>query len=273
MGNTPLSQEAIRWLRPAIGLGVSNTDDWAGLQLDSVVFGGEASIPSRLDVSGAPYRFTPEKVAFHQDFSAALPQENIQEGAQFIGQAPGALTISLPAGSDPEKTMLRFPTRPIDETNYYGIRYRFTGSNDNLWDPWASFHIKLVNVAEEKKDTFDISFGNFRQSGTYGANFGLNMSMAQYPFGQNVASNFWHTLELTITPPDGQSDVYHGYFWADEALLGERDLGGDPARVLGPAAPLILNVNLISNGNRQVPLAVEIDDLVAGSLVAGEGSR
>ena len=274
INNVPIGLDlAVRWLQPTFILQAGYTDGWAGLQLDGVVFGADTPIPSRLEPAGAPYHFTPDKVGLHEDFLAPLPAEIVPAGALYVSQVPGAFTFNLPAGMDQIGYTIRFPTRPINENNYYAIRYRFTGTNGNPWEPWDALCIFLKNEAVSNADHFDISFCNFRQSGTFGVSFGTHTGLGQFRSKENVTSNLWHTLEMVISPPSDQADVYHGYFWVDGALLGKCDLDSDPARMLDPAAPLTFNVNLHGNGNRQVPLAAELNDLVIGSLAAGEGNR
>lgn len=254
-----------RWMRLVVTLGATNTDNWVGMQIDEVLFGSDEPIPSRLEASGAPFHFTPETILLHQDFNAPLPAENIQAGAGYVSHVAGSASLQVPSGEEKSGVMLRFPTRPIDEINYYAARFRFTSEEGNPWNAWSSFHIKIGDGNKYWEDKFDISFGYFPSSDTFGVSFGIMNGLAQYPF--NFAEQpIWHTFEMIIQPPRTEGGGYVGWFWADGGLLGQTTLRDDPSRLLDPQAAYILNVNLASEGSRQNPFSVELDDLIIGTL-------
>jgi hypothetical protein len=254
------------WMRNTLTLYVSNTTDWIGMQVDQIIYGAEQPLPSMQQPEQAVYHYTPDKVTLHEDFNGALNPQKIQSGNNMITQGGGVLRMSIPPGLEPNGAQLRFPTRPINENNYYATRYRYTSPADNYWDPWASFQIKVLDPTTKWGDGFDMVFVLFRQSSAFGCAFGLGGSLAQFPFGQYQGSQAWHTLELAVQAPEGPGEVYTGYFWADGTLLGIVPMPGDPARLLNPNTPLILNVNLVSQGYHPNVFSVEVDDLVIGSL-------
>jgi hypothetical protein len=254
-----------RWMRLGISMYISNTDEWTGMQVDEVLLGADEPISSRLEASGAPFHFTPEAVLLHQDFNAPLPVENIQAGAGFVSHAPGTATLRLPVGEEKTGVMLRFPTRPINEANYYATRFRFSSEEGNPWNSWSSFHIKIGDGNKSWDDKFDISFGYFPSSDTFGVSFGIMNGLAQFPF-DFAGRPVWHTLEMVIQPPLVVGGRYVGWFWADGGLIGWRELNADPSRMLDPQTAYILNMNLASEGSRQTPFSLELDDLVIGTL-------
>ena len=66
---------------------ISNTTNWVSMQIDEVIFGGDESNSPTLRPEDAPYRFTPDTVALHEDFSTPLPEQNINIGREFVTQS------------------------------------------------------------------------------------------------------------------------------------------------------------------------------------------
>ena len=265
-------EQFVRWMHYTFSLSVSNTTDWVSLQIDEVIFGAEQPIAQTLLPEDAPYRFTPDSVALDEDFKTQAYLQAEGKGGEFLTQSGSVLSFLFPPGKDEQNQSLHFPTRPINENNYYAIRFRFTSPDVDYWAAWAGFSLGVVNQDQYNKiqymDGYDLSIGTSRHDYAFVGRFGINNSLGGYPFRQNTQPGNWHTMEIVIKPPGEGSQTYTTFYWVDGFLLGKRVSRQDPARLLDPNATLLATIQINSGSYRQDVLSGDIDELVIGTIAS-----
>jgi len=261
-----------RWMHAVFSLYVSKTNNWVSMQIDDVIFGGDDSNTPAFRPEDAPYRFTPDTVALHEDFSTPLPDQNINIGSEFVTQPGGVLSFRIPSGQDEQNIKLLFPTKPINVNNYYATRFRFTSPDDDYWAASAGFYLIVLNQNQFTKDKpinpYNLFISAIRHDYTFGGGYGISGGMPGYPFGQNRPPGSWHTLEMIIKPPDGNSQTYAVFYWVDGALLGVGHMQEDPGPILDANAPLVALIRIDSGIYRQEVFSGEIDGLVIGTIAS-----
>lgn len=261
-----------RWMHAVFSLFVSKTNNWVSMQIDDVILGGDDSNSPALRPEDAPYRFMPDTVALHEDFSTPLPEQNINIGSEFVTQSGGVLSFRIPAGQDEQHIKLLFPTKPINVNNYYATRFRFTSPDDEYWANSAGFYLWMINQNQFTKDKtinpFNLFIGAIRHEYAFGGGYGTSGGMPGYPFGQNRPPGSWHTLEMIVKPPEGNSQTYAVFYWVDDHLLGVGNIQDDPAPFLDSNAPLVALLRIDSGSSRQHVFSGDIDDLVIGTIAS-----
>jgi hypothetical protein len=259
--------QLIRWMNYDFALDISNTTDWVRIQIDEIVYGADQPIAQTLLPENAPYRFVPDKVDLHEDFSAQTYQEEMVSGAGFVTQSKGVLSFSVPPGMDAQFIRFQFPTRPINENNYYATRFRFTNPDDDYWVSYACLFLGLDKKDPISSCGFELSIGTYRPDYFFMGNFGPNQTISEYAHNQNAQPGNWHTLEMIIKPPAGDSQGYTVFFWVDGYLLGEGALQ-DPAMYLDINGPVVAALQISSGSYRTDVFSGEIDDLVIGFIAS-----
>lgn len=259
--------QLISWERVIISLMAANTTDWIRIQIDEIVFGSDQPLPEARLSEMAPYRFTPDKVDLHEDYSRPDYQPYLVQGSGYVHLSGGVLSFSFPKGKDDQFIRLEMPGKPISEINYYATRFRFTTPDDNAWSNWAGFFIGLTNKAFQTPDGFDLIIGSMRSEYNFQGQYGRNGIVNAFAYNQSAQPGIWHTLEMIIKPPTGSSQQYIIYYWVDGYLLGNGYLD-DPTPFLDVNAPLFWIIQINSGNYRQNGLSGEIDDLVIGSIAS-----
>jgi hypothetical protein len=267
-------EQLARWTHYTFSMYISNTSDWVSLQIDEVIFGADQPIPQRPLPEDAPYRFSPDTVALHEDFSTQSYQSYLapMKDTQFVTQSNGMLSFRVPAGKENPKIQLLFPTKPINENNYYATRFRFTSPDDDYWAAWEDFALIVENQDQynmiKYTDGYDLSISALRHEYAFKGSFGINNSLGGFPFRQNTQPGNWHTLEMIIKPPADSSQPYIAYFWVDGYLLGEKISQPDPARLLNAKEALLAGIQIYCGSYRQDVFSGDIDDLVIGTIAS-----
>ncbi len=261
-----------RWMHATFALYASKTTDWVSLQFDDIIFGGDDPIAQPLQPDDAPYRFAPDTVALQEDFNTQLPQEVLNNDGEFVTQSGGVLSFRIPAGQDRRGIKLLFPTGPINQDNYYAIRFRFTSPDDEIWSDYASFYLGVINLNQfqksDAKNVYNLDIGTYRHELAFFGRYGISDGMPGWPFEQNQPPASWHTLELIIKPPNGASQAYTAFFWVDGFLLGEGNMQQDPAALLDANAPLRALIMIDSGSYRQNIFSGDIENMVIGTIAS-----
>jgi hypothetical protein len=242
------------------------------LQIDDVIFGGDGSGAPALRPEEAAYRFTPDTVDLHEDFSTPLTGQTLPNGSEFVTQSGGALAFRFPAGQDDQVINLRFSTKPINENNYYAMRFRFTSPDDNYWAAWERIFLGVANQDQSQKNNFKLQYLLYttvvRHENAFSGGDGISASLPWSIFGQDRLPGSWHTMEMIVKPPDGNSPAYTAFFWVDGHLLGMGSLNQEAAALLQGNTSLGAFIQIESGNYRQEVFSGEIDDLVIGTIAS-----
>jgi hypothetical protein len=259
-----------RWGHANFGLSATHTTDWVSLQFDDIIFGGDTPINQALRPEDVPYRFTPDTVALHEDFSTPLPQQVLNQTGPFVTQAGGLLSFRIPAGQDEQYFELVFPTGPLNQDNYYATRFRFTSPDSNYWAASAGLELGVINQNQYSNNKpvnpYNLFISVVRHEYGFTGSYGNYGSVVDYPFGQGRSPGSWHTLEMIVKPPDGNSQTYTGFYWVDGNLLATVSMQPDPTPLLDANTPLKALLMVNSGSYRQEVLSGDVDDLVIGTI-------
>ena len=262
--------QADRWMHAVFSMYSSVTSDWTGLQFDDIIFGGDDPVNPMLQPEQAAYRFTPDTIALQEDFTSALSEGVLNDGSQFVTQSGGTLAFHIPAGQDQKSIKLLFPAGSRNQYNYYATRFRFTSPEDDTWAAWASIYLrvntKTLDPQLKYMDPNDLFMEAIRHEYTFRGSYGINNSLPWCIYGQNRLPGNWHTLEMMVRPPDGNSKTNTAFFWVDGGLLGEASLQPGPANLPDPNTPMQALIVVDGGNYRQKDLSGEIDDLVIGTI-------
>jgi hypothetical protein len=265
-------EQFARWMHCTFSMGISNTSDWVSMQIDEVVFGADQPILQTLLPEDAPYRFTPDSVALHEDFETQAYLQALGKGGGFLARSGSLLSFRFPPGKNEQDVSLQFSTRPINENNYYAIRFRFTSPDNDYWANWESLILGVENQDQYNKmqymDGYNLVIGTSRHDYAFGGSFGINNALGGFPFRQNTQPGNWHTLEMLFKPPADGSLAYTAFYWVDGHLLGTRVSQQDPARLLDPNATLLATIHINGGGYRQDTFSGDIDELVIGTIAS-----
>jgi hypothetical protein len=253
------------WGHFAFSINISDSNDWVRVQIDEIIFGASQPLPTKLTPEEAPYRFTPDKVDLHEDFSTQAYQQFLVQGGEFISQAAGSLVFQFPPGKELAFVLLEIPGKSILEDNYYATRFRFTSPDHNIWSSWASFYIGLRNMDTKAPDRVELLMGADRWELNFRAITGRNQIINTFAYNQVAQPENWHTLEMVVSPPGASSGEYTAFIWVDGSLLGQSNLE-HPEQLLEAGASLRVVIELNSGINRQDVFSGEIDDLVIGNI-------
>jgi hypothetical protein len=256
-----------RWMHANFAIGVSGTTDWVSLQIDDVIFGGDGPGAPALRPEDAAYRFTPDTIDLHEDFSTPLPQQVLRNGSEFVTQSGGALAFRFPAGQDDQVINLEFPTKPINENNYYAMRFRFTSPDDNYWAAWERIFLGITNQDQFSWNNLNWQYFLNTEAIRHEYTFS-GTGLPSYPFGQNRSLGSWHTIEMIFKPPDGNSPAYTAFFWVDGYLMGKGSLNQESAVLSQGNSSLGALIQIESGNYRQEVFSGEIDDLVIGTIAS-----
>jgi hypothetical protein len=255
------------WIFHSFKLDVSNTTDWVRMQIDEIIFGADKPWQDTLQQEDAPYRFTPDTIALYEDFETQTSLQYQVSGREYVTQANGVLSFRVPAGKDDQGIRFELPGRPINESNYYATRFRFTGADDNYWANWAIFSFGLENkYLQSFPDNIPLQIGAFRQEYVFFGMWGLGGEIRTHAHNQNAQPGNWHTLEMVIKPPVDSSQAYIIYFWVDGYLLPRKGSLKNPSQFLDTNSPLVAALQISSGSYRQNVFSGEIDDLVIGFI-------
>jgi hypothetical protein len=250
----------------SFSLEAANTNSWVSMQIDEVLFGSDLPYSEARSPENAPYRFTPDTVFLHEDFETQAYLQTVEKGAEFFSQSGSVLSFRFPTGKDDLYQQLQFPTKPINEINYYAARFRFTSPDDDYWSSNATIYFGLENQAEiTSPDGFDLRIGVIRREFSFRARTGLYGWLPSFAYDQNARTGDWHTLEMVIASPASNSQPYTVFYWMDGSLMGKSSLE-DPAQFLDAKAPMTATIQIWSGSDRHNTLSGEIDELIIGTI-------
>jgi hypothetical protein len=254
------------WMNYMFAMDITNTTDWTRIQIDEVVFGGDQPIPEALQPEQASYRFTPDSVSVHNDFSSPVVQLIFNSGTEFVTQTNGALSFDFPASKDLQVIRLVFPATHINDDNYYATRFRITSPDNNIWADSPYFFLGINKEDPVPGDGDGISIGLFQGYNFEGHNGG-SQGIEIPNYNLSSESGYWHTMEMLIKPPDGSSQEYTAIYWVDGYLVGEVPIQ-NPMRFLDPNMVLNTYIQISGGRYRQNIYSGEIDDLVIGKIAS-----
>jgi hypothetical protein len=254
------------WMDYIFALDITNTTDWVRIQIDDIVFGGDQSIPQALEPEQAPYRFTPDSVYNHEEFTSPADQLAYDSGAEFITQSKGVLSYKIPAGKDNRVIRFDLPAKPINEDNYYATRFRLTSPDNNYWADSPYFFLGMNKKDPAPGEGDDLSIGIF-QGFDFQGHYGSNSAIEIPGFNLNNQPGNWHTMEMLIKPPDKSLQQYTVIYWVDGYLLGKVPIQ-DPTRFLDSNTVLVSFIQISGGSFRQNVFSGEIDDLVIGTIAS-----
>ena len=144
----------------------------------------------------------------------------------------------------------------------------------NIGQPHAGFYLWMINQDQFTKDKTINPFNLIHRclSPRVCLRRGImatNGGMPGYPFGSEPAQpGSWHTLEMIVKPPEGNSQTYTVFYWVDDHLLGEATFRMTPRLSWMQMRRWWHCIKLTAGSSRQNVFSGEIDDLVIGTIAS-----
>jgi len=245
-------------------LSVPYATEWVNFYIDELVYGGSQSLTTTLESDELPYKITPDEVLYFNTFDVESIEELLTDGHPFVRLLAGKIAFDFPTAIDGNNIVLSVPAGPVNEVNYFAMKYRFTEAQEDPWSKWGEISIQLNYLANMDDQEWTISVSETRYRADYFFATGKNKINGWRGSMENYQPGFWHSMEMVIIPVNLEADAFNLQFWHDGCLVGQQ-LIDDIEDFLGEN-PLRVDFVINSGHNRQQIFSGEIDDITVGFI-------
>ena len=241
--------------------------DWASLDIDEIVYGGDAPVSTHKEPEDAIYNFTVDDPIYENSFSDLSINQYITSNQNAFSVEDGKLQVHFNQGLQSDQANIRIPTEPITETNYYSLKYRIVDTPNKYWTYNGFLDISIQNMNFD--DSTQLSCQTSLHSSLYRIQTSPQEMQEIVGSVDNFQAGLWHTMEIVIVPTTENNNFYTIQFWHDNILMTEKTIE-NPDLFTDDSSPLFVGYSIYPGDLSFGPITVEIDEITRGFLPESE---
>ena len=241
--------------------------DWASLDIDEIVYGGDAPVSTHKEPEDAIYNFTVDDPIYENSFSDLSINQYITSNQNAFSVEDGKLQVHFNQGLQSDQANIRIPTEPITETNYYSLKYRIVDTPNKYWTYNGFLDISIQNMNFD--DSTQLSCQTSLHSSLYRIQTSPQEMQEIVGSVDNFQAGLWHTMEIVIVPTTENNNFYTIQFWHDNILMTEKTIE-NPDLFTDDSSPLFVGYSIFPGDLSFGSITVEIDEIKRGFLPESE---